>query len=123
MEELSKAKNIGLGIASAVGLAAGSFLKMGVNAAASFEQTEIAFNVMLGSAELTKRTLADLTTFAAKTPFEMPEVLVAARGLIQFGETGQSMMETLKFLGNAAAGTGSSFGELANIYNQVRGVG
>lgn len=89
----------------------------------NLEQTRIAFDTMLGSAEETQQTLEDLTQFAAKTPFVMPEILQATRGLIQFGERGDDLMDTLNILGNAAAGTSTNFGMLALIFNQVRGVG
>jgi len=105
------------------GLAAGFGVLKSMNLAGQFEQTTIAFETMIGSAEETKKTLADLSEFAALTPFEMPEILQAARGLIQFGELGDEMMETLEMLGNAAAGTSIPFGFLALVFNQVRGVG
>ncbi len=101
-----------------VGTALGAISK-----AAKFEQTTIAFETMIGSATETKSTLAALTEFAAKTPFEMPEVEQAARGLIQFGERGDELIKTLTILGNAAAGTSTDFGMIALIFNQVRGVG
>jgi len=94
-----------------------------LTSAGQFEQTTIAFNTMIGSAEETKRTMEALTEYAAKTPFEMPEIQRAARGLIMFGERGDELMETLNILGNAAAGTSTDFGMLALIFNQIRGVG
>jgi tape measure domain-containing protein len=106
-----------LGLAG-VGAAIGAVFKAG-----QFEQTNIAFETMIGNVEETKKTLADLTEFAAKTPFEMPEILQAARGLIQFGERGEDLMKTLNMLGNAASGTSTSFGMVALIFNQIRGVG
>jgi len=109
----------GMIMAAAGGTAViGSMMKAG-----QFEQTMIAFETMIGSTKETKKTLADLTEFAAKTPFEMPEILQAARGLIQFGERGDQLMKTLNSLGNAAAGTSTPFGMLALVFNQVRGVG
>lgn len=115
----NKAKLIGAAIAAAgVG-----FLVMGVKAAAAREQIELSFEVMLGSAEKAQSAIADLTKYAAETPFEMPEILQTARGLIQFGETGKQMMETLEMLGNAAAGTNTPFAMLGLIFNQVRGIG
>jgi tape measure domain-containing protein len=116
---VNKAKLIGAAIAAAgVG-----FLVMGVKAAAAREQIELSFEVMLGSAEKAQSAIADLTKYAAETPFEMPEILQTARGLIQFGETGKEMMSTLEMLGNAAAGTNTPFAMLGLIFNQVRGVG
>lgn len=96
-------------------------LMQAVSSAAKFEQTTVAFETMLGSAKDAADLLADLTNFAAKTPFEMPEVESAARGLVLFGDRGDDLMNTLKMLGNAASGTSSSFGEIALIFNQIRG--
>ena len=101
----------------------GLIVNKGLNAAGAFEQTNVAFTTMLGSAETAKTMLADLTEFAALTPFEMPEIEQAARGLVMFGERGDELMETMKILGNAASGTSSNFGEIALIFNQIRGVG
>lgn len=112
-----------LAVTGTVAMYGRSFIEAGIAAAASFEQTTIAFDVMLGSAEETKKILADLTQFAAKTPFEMPEILQAARGLIQFGERGDELMKTLNTLGNAASANSVPFGFLALVFNQVRGVG
>lgn len=98
-------------------------LEKAFGSSGKFEQTQVAFETMLQSASEAKQLLADLTQFAAKTPFEMPEIEQAARGLVQFGERGKELMDTLKILGNAASGTSSSFGEIALIFNQVRGVG
>lgn len=106
-----------LGIAGMAGAIGAVF------SAGKFEQTFIALETMIGSAKETQRTLAALTEFAAKTPFEMPEIEQAARGLIMFGERGDELMETLNMLGNAASGTSTPFGMIALIFNQIRGVG
>lgn len=103
--------------------ATGLWGRQALESAGKFEQTTVAFSVMLGSAAETKKTMDDLTEFAAKTPYEMPEIEQAARGLIQFGERGDQLMNTLKILGNAAAGTSTDFGMVAMIFNQIRGVG
>jgi tape measure domain-containing protein len=103
--------------------ALGMATRSAVMAAGKFEQTMIAFSTMMGSASKASELLADLTQFAAETPFEMPEIENVARGLVMFGEDGKTLMETLKMLGNAASGTSSSFGMLGLVYNQIRGVG
>ena len=112
-----------VGAGAAVGLLGGGVALGGLMSAARYEDTNVAFTTMIGSALEAKRTLADLTRFAAETPFEMPEIEVAARGLIQFGERGTDMMKTLKALGDAASATNTSFGMVALIFNQIRGVG
>lgn len=110
-------------LSAAMGVGASMGITSALMQAGQFEQTVIAFETMIGSAEETQKTLANLTEFAAKTPFEMPEILQAARGLIQFGERGDELMETLNLLGNAAAGSSQPFGMIALIFNQIRGVG
>lgn len=100
-----------------------NFVSNGMEMAGIAEQNQIAFETMLGSASEASDTFARLTEFAAKTPFEMPEITQAARGLIQFGERGDELMKTLRMVGDAAAGTSTPFGFLALVFNQVRGVG
>lgn len=94
-----------------------------IMSAGKFEQTTVAFETMLGSASEAKDMLSNLTKFAAETPFEMPEIEVAAKGLVQFGERGEELMNTLKIVGNAASGTSTDFGMVALVFNQIRGVG
>lgn len=45
------------------------------------EQTNIAFKTLYGSAEEANKVLNNLADFAAKTPFEFPELADAARKL------------------------------------------
>lgn len=110
-------------LGAAMSGAFGGMAKQAAMMAGQFEQTAMSFEVMLGSARDAKQVIADLTTFAAETPFEMPEVTQAARGLILFGDRGKELMKTLNTLGNAASATGSRFGEVALIFNQIRSSG
>jgi tape measure domain-containing protein len=95
----------------------------GLKIAGTQEQNIIAFETLMGSIDDAKALLEDLSDFAAKTPFRMGGIIQSARGLVQFGENADQVMDTLHFLGNAAAGTSTDFQMLALIYNQVRGVG
>lgn len=101
----------------------GGIAKSGLMLAASAETNKIAFETMTGSVDQAEDILKRLTVFAAETPFEMPEIVQAARGLILFGERGAKLETTLTTLGNAASATGSSFRDVATIFNQVRGKG
>ena len=122
-KHLAGVKASALGVLGIFSGGMAGILRSGLASAGQFEQTTIAFETMLGSAEETEQTLARLTEFAAKTPFEMPEITQAARGLIQFGERGDQLMGTLRMLGDAASGTSTPFSFLALVFNQVRGVG
>jgi hypothetical protein len=112
-----------VGAVSAISGATSVIAAFGIRTAASLEQAQISFKTMLGSAIDAKQTIAGLVDFAARTPFELPGIIDAARGLILFGERGDEMMRTLTMLGNASAATGADFAELALIYNQIRGAG
>ena len=112
-----------VGAVSAISGATSVIAAFGARTAASLEQAQISFKTMLGSAIDAKQTIAGLVDFAARTPFELPGIIDAARGLILFGERGDEMMRTLTMLGNASAATGADFAELALIYNQIRGAG
>lgn len=120
-----KLKELGEAFVTAGASLAGFLLqtRSAVMAAGQFEQTQIAFETMLGSAKDSNKLLADLTKFAAETPFEMPQLEAAARQMIAFGERGDSIIRTLKLIGNAAAASGANFNEIALIFNQVRGAG
>lgn len=79
-----------LGLAAAgAGLAAGlgAITLAGLKAAASLEQTQIAFNSLLGSAEKGKEVFDGLKEFAAATPFELTDLAPIAQRFLAFNET------------------------------------
>jgi hypothetical protein len=101
----------------------GFFLKL----SGEFEQAEVAFEVMLGSAEKAQKVLEDLYNFAKTTPFEIREIIGAGKQLLAFGFEAENLVDILTTLGNVAAGTvspGQSLGEnfraLARNLGQVR---
>lgn len=77
-------------------------LKLG----SDFQQAQIAFTTMLGSASKANAFLADLKAFAAKTPFEFPGLVDAARRLQAMGFAGEQVIPILRSIGNAAAALG-----------------
>lgn len=87
------------------------------------EQTKLAFEVMLGSAEKGQKLFSDLRNFAATTPFQFAGVTAAGKSLLAFGVQQEQLMGTMKMVGDVAAGTGKDFQELAVIYGQIRGMG
>lgn len=77
-----------------------------IEAGANFEQTQIAFETMIGSTERAQKLLADLAQFAARTPFELPQVETASKQLLAYGIQVDDLIPTLKMLGDIAAGVG-----------------
>lgn len=79
----------------------------GLKVAASNEQAQIAFTTMLGSAQKAKTFLGQLQAFAAKTPFEFPELQTAASSLISVGISADKVIPIMTSLGNATSGMGT----------------
>lgn len=90
----------GLGLAIA-GIGAAS-----VKAAADMEQTRKAFTTLLKDATLAKNFLAELETFAANTPFELPGLLQASKKMLGFGFTANQVIPILTAVGDSAAALG-----------------
>ena len=118
---LAQKKSLALGAAiTAVGIAGaiavGGLIKM----AGQFEQTNIAFTTMLGSAELAKSTLKDLSDFAIRTPFQIPEVEQNAKLLLAMGIEVDKLIPTMKALGDVSAGLNVPLQRIALNFGQVK---
>lgn len=94
------------GGAALLGLAAAG-ATVGVKTAASMETADIAFTTMLGSAKKADAFLKDLAAFAAKTPFEFPELQKAASSLISSGIEAKKVIPIMTTLGNVTSGMGT----------------
>ena len=115
----------GLGVAIAGILAVGAavigagayFLK----AAGEMEQSQIALETMLGSAETAKQLLQDLTKMASKTPFEKKELVEYTKKLTAFGFGVEEIIPTMTDLGNIAAGVGKDkLGTLVLAFGKIK---
>jgi hypothetical protein len=85
-----------------------------------FQQLEVAFTTMLGSKEKADKLLAEVTEFAAKTPFELSEVAAATKQLLAFGISADKIKTTLKSLGDISAGIGAPIGEIAYLFGTIK---
>lgn len=95
---------------------AGSILKLGkdaLGAAAELEKLELQFKPILGSAEEAKERIDELSKFAAKTPFELPEIARASKTLETLTGGALSTGKALAMVGDAAAVSGESFADLS----------
>src|SRR4249919_2564063 len=103
-------KMVGVGAAGvAVGILAlaAAPIKFGLEVAAANEQAQISFTTMLGSAKKASDFLTKLKTFAAKTPFEFPELQTAASSLISVGISASKVIPIMTTLGNVTSGMGT----------------
>lgn len=78
----------------------------GVRYNAVIEQQQIAFGTLLESAAAEERMRA-LTTFAAATPYELPEIVQASKLLQAFTGDALAVGEGLTLVGDAAAAVGA----------------
>ena len=115
-------RNINAGAIAATGFigAMGALGKSMVQVGAQFEQNRIAFETMLGSADLAKESLKELSEFARKTPFDLPEVLKGAKGLLAMGTAAEDLIPEMRMLGDVSAGLGVPMERLILNFGQVR---
>lgn len=103
-----------LGTATSV---AGGFA---VKSAASFEQTRIGIENMLGSADAAREVLQKVSKLAMLTPFQFPELAQGIRQLLAFGFSADDAYNTLTQLGDISAAIGAPIGDLAYLMGTLR---
>lgn len=81
-----------------------------------FQQLEISFRTMLGSQEKANKLMADVTRFAAVTPYGLKDTAAATKQLLAYGESADTVTETLRKLGDIASGIGAPLGDIAYLY-------
>lgn len=89
------------------GAVTGAAVKMGFGFNSIKEQSEIAFTTMLGDGKKAKAFIAELTEFAARTPFELPGLLDSTKKLMAFGFEAEKIIPMLTVVGDAASGLGN----------------
>lgn len=92
-------------------------------AAADFEQSNVAFTTMLGSAEKAATLLKEISEFAATTPFQIKEVESAARQLLAYGFAQDQIISTTKMLGDVSAGLSIPLGDTIYLFGTLRAQG
>lgn len=95
----------GLGAASLKGLAL----------AGDMEQTSIAFETMLGSAQEAEAFVRQLWDFAARTPFEFQGLTQSARQLLAFGFEARDVIPMMTAVGDAVSALGGGAAEIDRV--------
>lgn len=86
---------------------------MGFNA--RMEQSKIGFTTMLGGAAQADAMLEKLYAFAAKTPFEFPDLVKSTQKLLAFGFAGDDIIPMMTSIGDAVAGLGGGAFEIDRV--------
>lgn len=114
---------LSLGALSIGGLGMKDLVKDVILLGGEMQQTETAFEVMLGSAEKGRAAIAKLIGFADVTPFDNPEIIRSGKSLLNIGIAVDSLTGKLEMLGNISAGTGNKIFEITSIYSKAAAKG
>lgn len=97
---------LGIGFFEAIRRGFQAVVGEAINFNSMMEQAQIGFTTMLGSAEKAQAFLEQMGEFAARTPFEYPDLLEASRRMMAMGFAAGEVLPTLRAVGDAAAGLG-----------------
>lgn len=81
-----------------------------------FQQLEVSFRTMLGSADKANALMAQITQTAAITPFGLQDVANGAKQLLAYGMASEKVNETLIRLGDISAGLSIPLNDLVYLY-------
>ncbi|MDR2765435.1 MAG: tape measure protein [Tannerella sp.] len=94
-----------------------------VNIRGEIQQLGISFETMLGGKLEAENMMREIAEFAQKTPFTLTEVASNTKQLMAMGISSEKVMNTMKSLGDVAAGLSVPISRLAINYGQVASLG
>lgn len=95
------------------GVATGAVVQQSVGIVVDRQNITSQFEVLLGSAEKANERVNELTDFAGTTPFTRDEIFSASKQLQVFTGDALSTGDSLRVIGDVAAGTGQQFEDVA----------
>lgn len=119
IEEMFKRAALAAGAFFTVQQAA-SFAKQIAVVRGEFQQLEVAFTTMLGSASKGKAMMQEAVEIAAKTPFDLKGVAQGAKQLLAYGSSSQDVGKELVMLGNIAAGLSIPLNDMVYLYGTTQ---
>lgn len=111
-QNLDKSKLVFAGIAAGLTAVAYGALKT----AGEFEKYEATLKVMLGTTDAAKARLKELSDFAAKTPFALPEVVELGN---QLQSIGRYSKENMTILGDLASAAGKPIEQVSRAFAKL----
>ncbi|MFD2961020.1 MULTISPECIES: tape measure protein [Olivibacter] len=97
-----------------------SFVSELVKVRGEFQQLDIAFTTMLKSKEKSDKLMAELIQFASQTPFGLKDSAKAAKQLLAYGSSAETVVDELRMLGDVAAGVSANIGDIVYLYGTLR---
>ncbi len=89
-----------------------------LKSAADIEKITVSYESLTGSAETAKNVVKGLTTFAARTPFELLGIANAGKRLLAAGVPVKDLQGKLQYLGDIASGADVSLEDMASIFQK-----
>lgn len=109
------------GLVTAFNTVAVAATKSSLTKLASFEQTEMALEVLIGNVDRAQKLINNLFVHTRKTPFKFEELLESARVMKAVGVETDYLLNRLEVLGDIAAGVpGLTLSNLAYYYGKVK---
>ena len=114
-----------IGIVGAVGIALAIMAggKALFNMGVEMEQTNIKFEVLLGSIPKATAMLKELNSYADATPYTNEGIIKGAETMLGFGIAQEKIMSNMRMLGDVAMGNEAKLGSLSLSYSQVMATG
>jgi tape measure domain-containing protein len=81
------------------------------------------FETLTKSGEVTQKLLAEMRADAAKSPLSISDYAQAGKTLLAFGGDAETLMDTLRVLGDVSMGNADRFGSLALAFAQTQAAG
>lgn len=123
-EKASKSMDkIGKGMTKYVTTPIMTGIGLGIKFNSSMEDAATNFTTMLGSADKAQSMVSSLQQMAAQTPFGMEDLQKGATTLLSFGQSADSILPTLKMLGDVSLGNKDKFDSLVLAFAQMRSTG
>lgn len=117
-------KKIGTGIAAYFGTQQLiGFTKDIARVRGEFQQLEVSFQTMLRNKVAADKLLNEVVTAAATTPYELRDVGQGAKQLLAFQVPAEEVVDTLKQIGDLAAGVDAPINDLIKSYGKVKAKG
>lgn len=97
--------------------------KSAIKASSEFEQANVSFEVMLGSAEKAKSLVNELQDMANVTPFETSDLLECSKVLLNFGIDVKNVLPDLQMLGDISGGNREKMQSMTLAFAQMSSAG
>lgn len=120
---LRKIADFGVKATIGVGAVFAAMTAGSIMAASSLESMQGQFEVMLGSVEKADQLVKDLQETGATTPFQTKDLAKGAQTLLAFGQSAESILPTIRNLGDIAGNDTQRFQSLTLAFAQMSSAG